>query len=754
MKHLVLLCALASCIRSNEVTCGDGRVCPPGNTCDDVDHTCISPSQAAACEGLADGNACTFEGVSGTCDAGVCQPLVCGDGIRTGNEACDGSDLGSATCLTAGFYNPDGLACTAFCTFDTSSCVGRCGDGIINGPELCDGSPPDGACIDEGLDAGPLACSASCGASLAGCARFGWVAEPVSLATTTSISGTSDDDLWVVGNGGVALHFNGAAWTQVPTGITGDLIRVSAAGSDDVWAIDSTEVIHWTGAQWTNANAPAGSYTDIWATSGFVAAGTATGIVAWDGTAWQMLGSYAGGAVLAIRGTSATDVWAADATKLWHWNGASWSTSLTAQTFSIAAVAADDVWISGSVGSPTFGSLLAHWNGAAWTQYASELAGLYGPITADAPNDAWISEDQSAYHFDGVAFETTLPLSAGARGELGELHSFGPGDIVAVSTNGVVYRYRGQAYVEWDPSVATIPGQSWMDNGDDIFVTDTPGHISHWDGTTWTGTTTIVDSAGFDSVFGTGSDNVWAASSGGSLYRYAPASQTWTKQATTFSGGTVLWGTGSNDMWGFSATQAGHYDGSTWQMSAFTPVMAATGSSSTDVWALGPTAISHWDGTAWTTVVYPSAQPLVGIASIGTNRVVAVDTAYAYTWDGTSWSQALVPVLEGITHVAATAPNQVIVATPTELAQFDGTEWAPVRLPGDQTSNPNASINTLMITPNTYAMTVALTTQPFVVRGLLRTKPWVCEATETECGNGVDDDCDGLIDGLDPDCQH
>ena len=751
MKHLVLLCVLASCIRSNEVTCGDGRVCPPGNTCDDTNHTCISPSQAAACEGLVDGSACMFEGVSGTCANGICQPLVCGDGIRTGNEACDGSDLGSATCLTAGFYNPDGLACTAFCTFDTTNCVGRCGDGIVNGPELCDGSPPDGTCITEGLDAGPLACSASCGASLAGCARIGWVAEAVPIVTSTSISGTSDDDLWVVGDGGVALHFNGAAWTPITTGVTAELMRVSAAGSDDVWAVDATEVIHWDGAQWSNANAPAGSYTDLWATAGFAVAATTTGIVAWNGTTWQMLGGYAGGAVVAIRGTSATDVWAADSTKLWHWNGASWTASLTAQINSIATVALDDVWASGSVGSPTFGSLIAHWNGAAWTQYASAEAGLYTSITADAPNDAWISEGENVYHFDGTGFETTVALAAASRGELLDMHSFGPGDIVGVSGDGIVYRYRGQTYTEWDPSAATISTQGWMDNGDDIFIADNPGHISHWDGTAWTGTATVVDSSGFTSLFGTGSDNVWAIASGGSLYRYTTA---WSKQATTIAGGAALWGTSSSDMWAFSATQVGHYDGSAWSFSPLPAGTAATGTSATDVWALGLTAISHWNGATWTAIAYPSAQSLVGIASIGTNRVVAVDTEYAYTWNGTSWSQALVPVVDGIKFVAATAPNQVVVATPDELAQFDGTEWAPVRLPGDQTSNPNASIDTLMITPNTYAMTVDLTTQPFIVRGLLRTKPWVCEPTELECGNGVDDDCDGLIDALDPDCQH
>ena len=125
MRWLVAIALFSGCIRSAEVSCADGTVCPPGNTCDDANHRCISPEQTAACSSLGEGAMCTFAGVQGTCRAGACDPLLCGDGVRTGTEACDGSDLGSADCTTAGFYEPGGLACTPFCTFDTSSCVGR-----------------------------------------------------------------------------------------------------------------------------------------------------------------------------------------------------------------------------------------------------------------------------------------------------------------------------------------------------------------------------------------------------------------------------------------------------------------------------------------------------------------------------------------------------------------------------------------------------------------------------------------------------
>ena len=74
-----------------------------------------------------------------------------------------------------------------------------------------------------------------------------------------------------------------------------------------------------------------------------------------------------------------------------------------------------------------------------------------------------------------------------------------------------------------------------------------------------------------------------------------------------------------------------------------------------------------------------------------------------------------------------------------------------MRLPADETHNLNA-IGGLVTTPNMDAVMLNVIGLPVVVDALLRTRPWVCEAKETDCTNGVDDDCDGKIDGLDSDC--
>jgi len=53
---------------------------------------------------------------------------VCGNGIREGNEQCDGSDLGGQTCQSRG-YASGSLSCNTNCIFNTSQCTSGGGGG-------------------------------------------------------------------------------------------------------------------------------------------------------------------------------------------------------------------------------------------------------------------------------------------------------------------------------------------------------------------------------------------------------------------------------------------------------------------------------------------------------------------------------------------------------------------------------------------------------------------------------------------------
>lgn len=86
---------------------------------------------------------------------------ICGNDNLDPFEACDGDDLGGATCVSQGF--PGGtLACDANCVLDETMCD-SCGDSIANGADTCDGTALAATrCEDLGFVGGSLDCAVGC----------------------------------------------------------------------------------------------------------------------------------------------------------------------------------------------------------------------------------------------------------------------------------------------------------------------------------------------------------------------------------------------------------------------------------------------------------------------------------------------------------------------------------------------------------------------------------------------------------------
>jgi cysteine-rich repeat protein len=119
---LAIAAVLAGCVRSDQVTCADGTLCPHGMVCDTAHGGCVTPAQLTACSaGEAFGTPCQAGAVTGECFDGVCLAPGCGNHVVEPGEQCDPPTPGHG--------------CSADCKSNET-----CGNGVLDAvtSEQCD----------------------------------------------------------------------------------------------------------------------------------------------------------------------------------------------------------------------------------------------------------------------------------------------------------------------------------------------------------------------------------------------------------------------------------------------------------------------------------------------------------------------------------------------------------------------------------------------------------------------------------------
>jgi hypothetical protein len=271
-----------------------------------------------------------------------------------------------------------------------------------------------------------------------------------------AVGASSASDAWAVGftktvgaagRFPLAAHWNGSAWTIVPTptltgGSKSTLNGVVDFGPTNAWAVGrgrngAALAEHWNGSTWSvvPVPTPAGSSSsqlsgisavspnNIWAVGGAttVVGTTVVGrtlVEHWNGTAWSIVTSRNAtnsNLLTGVAAVAANDVWAVgytittdgsnqpDKTLIEHWNGSAWSVVASPSPASndtlsgVAARSATDVWAVGtrqdrSGAIPIDRTLTEHWNGTTWSVVASPNVGandnLLNGVSA-ATGDVW-----------------------------------------------------------------------------------------------------------------------------------------------------------------------------------------------------------------------------------------------------------------------------------------------------------------------------------------------------------------------------
>jgi len=105
--------------------------------------------------------------------------------------------------------------------------------------------------------------------------------------------GSAADDVFVVGDGGTILHYDGTDWTTMDSGTTQRLITVYGRGPGDVYAVGglaSPVLLHYNGSTWNELTTPfLDGLMGVWTTTGsdVVVAGFRGFLGRGDGDTWE-----------------------------------------------------------------------------------------------------------------------------------------------------------------------------------------------------------------------------------------------------------------------------------------------------------------------------------------------------------------------------------------------------------------------------------------------------------------------------------
>lgn len=257
------------------------------------------------------------------------------------------------------------------------------------------------------------------------------------------IWGTSPTDLYVFGEHGFMVRYDGKTLTAVPA-------RTFRAGDvSDVWGTSATDVYAVTGR----------------------------GVFHFDGTTWT---DQAGPRAGRIVGRATNDFWVTEYGAIVRREGTGWTNKSIGGAVSFA-----DAWESGPRDGYAVGEagLFYHFDGAAWSKVATGLPEkrgfvVYRAVWGSGPSDVFVAGVDTILHFDGKAW-AAQPLPRNGADVIA-IRGTGPSDVYALGARGVLSHYDGASWTALaDVSLGAADARFsrlWMASPSDLWLSgkDTP----------------------------------------------------------------------------------------------------------------------------------------------------------------------------------------------------------------------------------------------------------------------------------------
>lgn len=389
------------------------------------------------------------------------------------------------------------------------------------------------------------------------------------IHTFLCVWGSSKDDVYV-GGYGTLLHYNGTTWTY--TGIQHEVTSIWGASSDNIYAVCRRgNILHFDGAIWTEMESPVSDLTmndssldyvlkRIWGSSpdDIYAVGDNGIIIHFDGSHWSRIGCDCTSDLYCVWGKSASEVYISGyECPLLKFDGTNW-------TIVDAPV---DFGFHGMHGDPVNGLVCSDRNQVyTYDNGEWELEPTEDIYFSPEFNACWSSENGdifavgyggSIFHFDGTDWHsmTNIPPST-----LKDIYAVSSADVYAVGI-GTIVHYDGQNWSQVQNNHHVYSG-IWGSAGDDVYAVGLFS-LFHYDGENWV---EMGDEStyGLNSVWGTSWDNVYFVGGNGKILHYDGESLT-ELETLTINHLNDIWGQSENDIYiaGDDSTLF-HYDGHAW----------------------------------------------------------------------------------------------------------------------------------------------------------------------------------------------
>lgn len=269
------------------------------------------------------------------------------------------------------------------------------------------------------------------------------ITPPVTGSAFKSVWGTSDRDVWVVGESASILHWDGLRWSKIPSGLAfpWNLNSVRGTGPSDVWVTGRNAILHWDGSRFTPLALPSTAdetYEDVWPSAAndvwFV---STTRLNRWDGSKFTAVPLAAGEYLHAAWGSGPSDLWVAGmAGRLLRVTGA----TAAADPFGFEGLRisrmggfGSDVWAVAPKGK------VFRYDGSAWTSQRIPVPSNLLSVWARSASEVWAtSDDGKIFHWDGATW-----TSVWTPAFLEIFGIWGSGNTVwAVGRDGVLMQYQ------------------------------------------------------------------------------------------------------------------------------------------------------------------------------------------------------------------------------------------------------------------------------------------------------------------------